>query len=131
MLFLCSRASKIGHRTSKKKDYKVLSDGGGNFFNKQFKTLSEEEGFKHCSSPPYTPEHNGFSNRVNRSILEKDRCLMQQARLTDQLWAGAKSTSTFLIKVAQKNTYPSPYKRWFGTKPPMTNLRVFGCKVWV
>ncbi|MBW0546133.1 hypothetical protein O181_085848 [Austropuccinia psidii MF-1] len=90
---------------------KVMYDGGVEFFNDMFKKFSEREGLEHCISPPYKPEHNGFSERVNISILEKARCLMQQERLTDKFWAKEMSTATFLINVAPKKENSSPYEK--------------------
>ncbi|MBW0564191.1 hypothetical protein O181_103906 [Austropuccinia psidii MF-1] len=82
-------------------------------------------------SPPYTPEHNRIAGRGNRLVLEKARCLMQQTKLTDQFWAEATSTTTFLLNIAPKRDGISPYKKWFNRKQPVSNLRTFGCKAWV
>ncbi|MBW0523616.1 hypothetical protein O181_063331 [Austropuccinia psidii MF-1] len=85
-----------------RKIMKIVSDGGGEFFNDRFKEYARIEGFEHSISPPYTPEHNGISERGNRLILEKARCLMLQSKLTDKFWAEATSTTTFLLNVAPK-----------------------------
>ncbi|MBW0483301.1 hypothetical protein O181_023016 [Austropuccinia psidii MF-1] len=79
-----------------RKIMKIVSDGGGEFVNDCFREYARIEGFEHSISPPYTPEHNGKAERGNRSILEKARCLMLQSKLTDQFWAEATSTATFL-----------------------------------
>ncbi|MBW0489611.1 hypothetical protein O181_029326 [Austropuccinia psidii MF-1] len=76
------------------------------------------------------PEQNAFSERGNRSILENKRCLMQTTELTDQFWAEAMSTETFLLNSEPKKHELPPYERWFGTKPPVESLWVFGCKAW-
>ncbi|MBW0540999.1 hypothetical protein O181_080714, partial [Austropuccinia psidii MF-1] len=110
---------------------KVVSDGGGEFVNNRFKEYVKMEGFEHSISPAYTPEHNGIAERGNRSILEKARCLMLQSKLTDQFWAEATSTATFLLNVAPKHNGISPYKKWFNQEPPVSNLKTFGCKAWI
>ncbi|MBW0532863.1 hypothetical protein O181_072578 [Austropuccinia psidii MF-1] len=110
---------------------KIVSDWGGEFVNNCFKECARIEGFEHSISPPYTPEHNGIAERGNRSILEKARFLMLQTKLTDQLWAEATSTATFLLNVAPKRDKVSLYKKWFNQKPPVSNLKTFVCKSWV
>ncbi|MBW0473179.1 hypothetical protein O181_012894 [Austropuccinia psidii MF-1] len=111
-----------------RKIVKIVSDGGGEFVNNRFKGNMKIEGFEHSISLPYTPKHNGISERGNRSVLEKARCLMQQTKLTDQFWAEETSTATFLLNVAPKCDKISPYKKWLNQKPPVSNLRKFGCK---
>ncbi|MBW0507637.1 hypothetical protein O181_047352 [Austropuccinia psidii MF-1] len=55
---------------------KVVSDRGGEFVNDEFKQLANESGFTHVTSPPYTPQLNGFAERTKRKILEETRCLL-------------------------------------------------------
>ncbi|MBW0487248.1 hypothetical protein O181_026963, partial [Austropuccinia psidii MF-1] len=114
-----------------RKILKIVSDGGGEFVNGCFKRFAMMEGFEHSISPPYTPQHNGIAERGNRLVLEKARCLMQQAKLTDQFWAEATSTATFLLNMAPKRDGVSPYEKWFKRKPPVSNLRTFGCRAWL
>ncbi|MBW0467293.1 hypothetical protein O181_007008 [Austropuccinia psidii MF-1] len=71
-------------------------DGGGEFVNKSFKNHCTELGINHTISPPDTPQHNTFSERVNRSILKKARCLLLQSSLPLKFWTEAVSTATFL-----------------------------------
>ncbi|MBW0473124.1 hypothetical protein O181_012839 [Austropuccinia psidii MF-1] len=93
-----------------RKIVKIVSDRGGEFVNNCFKTYATTEGFEHSISSPYTLEHNGIAERGNRLVLEKARCLMQQTKLTDQFWAEATSTATFLLNIAPKRDGISPYK---------------------
>ncbi|MBW0524907.1 hypothetical protein O181_064622 [Austropuccinia psidii MF-1] len=109
-----------------RKIMKIVSDGEGEFVNNFFKECARIEGLEHSISPPYTLEHNGIVERDNRSVLEKARCLMLQTKLTDQFWAEATSTATFLLNVAPKRDKVSPYKKWFNQKLPVLNLKTFG-----
>ncbi|MBW0478423.1 hypothetical protein O181_018138 [Austropuccinia psidii MF-1] len=93
--------------------------------------LAKESGFNHWNSPPYTLEHNGVAKRSNRSIIEKTRCLLQQANLADQFWAEVASTATYLHNQTPKNDAILLYAKWFGCKPCMDKLRSFVCKAWV
>ncbi|MBW0581680.1 hypothetical protein O181_121395 [Austropuccinia psidii MF-1] len=54
----------------------LVSDHSGEFLNENFKCLASDSGFFHTFSPLYTPQHNGFAERANRTILDKSKCLL-------------------------------------------------------
>ncbi|MBW0539983.1 hypothetical protein O181_079698 [Austropuccinia psidii MF-1] len=82
--------------------------------------------------PPYTPQHNPFSERNNCSVLEKERCILLQSKLPLKFWAEAESTATFLCNLIPKHENSvTPHKIWFKSKPPLHKLRTFGCQTWV
>ncbi|MBW0571154.1 hypothetical protein O181_110869, partial [Austropuccinia psidii MF-1] len=113
-----------------KKMKKLTSDRGGEFVSEKFKRLAEECGFIHILSPPETPEHNGYAERCNRTILEKARCLMGMANLPNEYWAEAVNTSVYLSNlsptVSRKNN--SPYQLWYNRSPRLARLKTFGCR---
>ncbi|MBW0518051.1 hypothetical protein O181_057766, partial [Austropuccinia psidii MF-1] len=114
------------------KTINIFSDGGGEFVNKLFKKHCADSGINHTISPPYTPQHNPFSERGNRSVLEKARCLLLQSKLPMKYWAEAVSMATFLCNLVPKHkNQKTPYKIWHNTKPPLHRLKPFGCKAWL
>ncbi|MBW0575003.1 hypothetical protein O181_114718 [Austropuccinia psidii MF-1] len=107
-------------------------DGGGESFKKSFKNHCTDLGINHTISPPYTPQHNRFSERGNQSILEKARCLLLQSNLLLKFWAEAVSTATFLCNLTPKlENQMTPYEIWYKTKRPLHKLKTFGCKAWL
>lgn len=44
----------------------------------------------------YTPQQNGVSVRVNRSIVDRSRSMLDEAKLDKKYWAEAVSTSVYL-----------------------------------
>ncbi|MBW0510313.1 hypothetical protein O181_050028 [Austropuccinia psidii MF-1] len=110
----------------------ILTDGGGEFINKSFRNYCAESGINHIVSPPYTPQHNPFAERGNRSILEKSRCMLLQSQLPNKFWAEAVSTATFLCNLIPKHDdQRTPYEIWHNSKPPLHRLKPFGCKAWL
>ncbi|MBW0562211.1 hypothetical protein O181_101926 [Austropuccinia psidii MF-1] len=110
---------------------KLVTDGGGEFVNQNFKELADTCGMIHIVSPPYTPEHNGFSERANKTTLDKARCLLINSNLPNQSWAEAIRTATFLTNViptASRKNY-SPWFLWNNTSPKIKKIRTFGCKI--
>ncbi|KAI7957957.1 hypothetical protein MJO29_006174 [Puccinia striiformis f. sp. tritici] len=81
---------------------KLVTDGGGEFVNKALSAILAEEGILHTVSPPYTPQHNGFAERANRTIIDMTRTMMMQANMAPEWWAEAVKTAT-----ATTNCLPS------------------------
>ena len=57
------------------------------------------------------------------------RCMLHEKKLPKQFWAEAENTSVLLQRrlptKAVKNK--TPFKVWYGYKPPLNFLKVFGC----
>ncbi|MBW0592328.1 hypothetical protein O181_132043, partial [Austropuccinia psidii MF-1] len=98
---------------------KLVSDRGGEFLNHQFQNLCEECGFEHLKSPAETPQHNGFSERANQTILEKTCCLLNGSNLSNSYWAEAVNTATLLRNLVPtpSRLNRSPYNIWEGSPP--------------
>ena len=51
-------------------------DNGLEFCNTQMDTLCKKAGIKRHRTCVYTPQQNGVSERMNRTIMEKVRCML-------------------------------------------------------
>ena len=49
--------------------YKIVSDNGTPFANKQVRTTFDDYGIKHCRSTSYYPYVNGQAEATNRTLL--------------------------------------------------------------
>ncbi|MBW0545106.1 hypothetical protein O181_084821 [Austropuccinia psidii MF-1] len=109
---------------------KLISDGGGEFLNKKFETLAKGCGFVHIFAPPKTPEHNGFAERANHTILEKALCLMNPTNLPNQYWEEAINTAVFLSNLSPTHSRnnKSPQLLWRNVSPNVSGLCTFGCQ---
>ena len=61
--------------------------------------------------------------------MEMTRCMLHEKELPKELWAEAANTIVFLLnrlptRVMHKKT---PFEAWFGYKPDLQNLKIFGC----
>ena len=91
--------------------------------------MCEEEGIVRHFTVRHTPQQNGVAERMNRTLLEKVRCMLSNAGLSKEFWAEALVYACRLI-----NRLPStaiggktPLEKWSGK--PATNynsLHVFG-----
>ncbi|RDX85891.1 hypothetical protein CR513_32846, partial [Mucuna pruriens] len=88
---------------------------------------------KHEKTPPKTPQLNGLTERMNRTLIERVRCMLSEARLPKHFWGEALYTAVHVINlslVVALNT-EVPNKIWFGKDVKYDHLRVFGCKAFV
>lgn len=110
----------------------VRSDNGTEYVNKNFEQLFAECGIKHEKSTPHSPQQNGLSERMNRTILEKTRCMLLDSRLPKHFWAEAAQAAVNVI-----NTLPNspngaaPDEMWYNKKCNLKHFRVFGSKAMV
>ncbi|MBW0471919.1 hypothetical protein O181_011634 [Austropuccinia psidii MF-1] len=109
---------------------KLVSDRGGEFLNHQFQRISKECGFKHLMSPAKTPQHNGFAERANQTILEKTCCLLNGSNLPNSYWAEAVNTEALLSSLVPtpSRLNRSPYNLWKVSPPQIKKLCVFQCR---
>lgn len=109
---------------------KILrTDNGTEYCNSGLSSFFKREGFVHQTSVPYCPEQNGGSKRVNRTIFEKARAILQESCLNKRYWGEAVMTAIYL-----KNRSPTsalsdkiPECEWTGSYIDLSHLRVFGC----
>ncbi|GJY55339.1 retrotransposon protein, putative, ty1-copia subclass [Tanacetum coccineum] len=68
---------------------------------------------KHELSPPYTPQHNGVSERRNCTSLDMVRSMMNLTTLALSFWDYAlESTTRILNMVPTKKVNKTPYELW-------------------
>lgn len=108
----------------------LRSDNGGEYTSHDFKNYCFEHGIRHEKTVPGTPQHNGVAERINRTIMERVRCMLRMAKLPKPFWGEAVQTACYLI-----NRSPSvplgfdiPERVWSGHDIKYSHLKVFGCK---
>jgi hypothetical protein len=67
---------------------KAKSDNGGEYVRKELTELYWGAGIIHQRTPPYTPQHNGVAERINRALLEKERAVRIAANLPKSTGGG-------------------------------------------
>ncbi|GJT29852.1 retrotransposon protein, putative, ty1-copia subclass [Tanacetum coccineum] len=78
-------------------------------------------------TPPYTPQHNGVSERRNRTLLDMVRSMMSQTTFPKSFWDYAlESAARILNMVPTKKVEKTPYEVWHGHAPMMSYVKVWG-----
>nr|AAV88069.1 hypothetical retrotransposon [Ipomoea batatas] len=110
----------------------IRTDNGGEYCG-PFDEYCRRYGIRHQKTPPKIPQLNGLAERMNRTIMERVRCMLDDAKLPSSFWAEAVSTAVHVINlspvIALKNEVPD--KVWCGKDVSYDHLRVFGCKAFV
>lgn len=70
---------------------------------------------------------------MNRTIVEKAKSILFDAKLSKGYWAEAVSTAAYLINtiLTKSNEGKTPEGTWTGNTPNLRHLRIFGCKAMV
>lgn len=116
------------------KKIKILrTDNGTEYMNKDVSKFLTDCGIRHQTSTPYTPEQNGLAERMNRTLVERAKCMLFDANLDKGFWAEAVATAAYIInrspsKVLEEQT---PEEKWSGKKPNLAHMKIFGSKAMV
>lgn len=106
----------------------LRSDNGTEFVNKKVAGICAWNGVMHQRTVPYSPQQNGVAERMNRTIMEKERSMVHYKGVPTEWWAEAVSTAVYLINRSTNtaNSRNTPYELAFKQKPGLGHLRVFG-----
>ncbi len=111
----------------------LRTDGGGEYTSKAFEAHLKACGIRQELTIPKTPEHNGAAERLNRTLVETTRAMLLDANLPQKFWAEAVSTAAYLRNRSPTSAVEgtTPHEAWYGQKPRVEHLRVFGCTAFV
>ena len=110
----------------------VQTDNGTEFCKAILEKFFTQHGICHQRSAPRNPEMNGRIERLNRTLGEAARSMMLDAGCMEYLWGEAFHTAVYLKNRLPHKALPgyTPYELWFGKKPGLSYLRVFGCEAY-
>lgn len=109
---------------------KLRCDNGGEYSSKEFIEFCKLKGIVIDYTVPYTPELDGSAERMNRTLIEKARAMFCESLVPKSFWSEAILNVAYILNrsptaaIAEQVT---PAELWYGYKPDVSNLRVFGC----
>ena len=70
---------------------------------------------------------------MNKTLMEKTRCMLSGAGLGKEFWAKVVGTACYLFNRSPSSTLDdkTPQEVCTGKKPSLTHLKVFGCEAYV
>ena len=73
----------------------LYTDNGGEFL--ALRSFLSDHGITHLTTPPHAPEHNGYSKRRHRHIVETGLALLHRASLPLKFWTFAFASAVYFI----------------------------------
>ncbi|GJU96646.1 retrovirus-related pol polyprotein from transposon TNT 1-94 [Tanacetum coccineum] len=101
------------------------------FRNHKLEEFCDEKGISHNFSSPCTPEQNGVAERINRTLIEATRTMLNSAKLPKQFWGEAVNTACYTQNrsIIVKRHGNTAYDVFRGRSPDISYFYVFGCHV--
>ena len=90
--------------------------------------ISQDYGVTFEYTTTYTPEQNGVSKRLNRSLITMARAMLLDSKLPTRFWGEAVTTACYI-----RNRTPigpggkTPEEAYSGKRPYIGHLRAYGC----
>ncbi|GKA91092.1 retrotransposon protein, putative, ty1-copia subclass [Tanacetum coccineum] len=110
----------------------LRSDRGGEYMSQEFLDHLKDHGIIAHRTLPYTSQHNGVSERRNKTLLDMVRSMMSQITLPKSFWHYALETTAHILNmVPTKKVEKTTYKVWHGQAPKLSYLKVWGCEALV
>ena len=115
------------HRNKKIKF--LRSDRGGEYLGYEFGLHLKQCGIVLQLTSPGAPQRNGVSERHNRTLLDMVRSMMSLNDLPLSFSGYALEKTAFtLSRAPSKSVEITPYELWFGKKPKLSFLKVWGLR---
>ncbi|KAI5324165.1 hypothetical protein L3X38_033238 [Prunus dulcis] len=110
------------------KSIRILrSDRGGEYLSTEFLEYLKKHDILSQWTPPGTPQLNGVSERRNRTLIDMVRSMMSYTDLPVLFWGYALQTAAYLLNKVPSNSMPrTPHEMWFGRKPSLNHLKIWG-----
>nr|GEW77585.1 retrovirus-related Pol polyprotein from transposon TNT 1-94 [Tanacetum cinerariifolium] len=110
----------------------LCSDRGGEYMTQEFLDHLKDHRIITHRTPLYTPQHNGVSERRNRTLLDMVRSMMSQTTLPKSFWDYALETVARILNMVPTEKFEKkPYEVWHGQAPKLSYLKVSGCEALV
>ncbi|KAG6438785.1 hypothetical protein O3G_MSEX000222 [Manduca sexta] len=111
----------------------IRCDNGTEYLNRNFFEFSKQKGIYIKPCPAYTHQLNGVAERYNRTVMDRARCLLAEAKIDKCYWPECVRTAAYLGNRLLTNTLikRTPYEIFLGRKPDVTNLKIYGSEAFV
>jgi len=108
----------------------IRTDGRVEYSSGEFQLELKQSSIEWQVTVPYTPQENGVSENSNRVLVERANALIQHTGAPKSYWSEALQVTVYLKNMSlTKGTHgvnATPHQLWFGWKPDITHLRVWG-----
>ena len=107
----------------------LRSDRSGEFLSNEFQQYLKRRGIHHQLTTTDSPQQNGVTERMNRTLIEKAHAMIAAANVSKTFWAEAIANAAYVRNRSPTSSLRNmtPFEAWWGHKPSVKHLRTFGC----
>jgi transposase InsO family protein len=111
----------------------LRSDNGLEYRDTAFLKFCKIEGITHYFTVEGTPQQNGVVERLNKTLLEKARCMKLNTGLPKSLWVESINYACFVTNRSPSIAidFKVSEEIWSGKLADYSVLRIFGCPTYV
>ena len=132
--FAAFKQFKAWAETKTDKRIKIIRDDkGGEYMSNEFEQFCIAEGIERQHTVRNRPQQNGVAERANRTMEEGLIAMLYEAGLPLSFWGEALSAFIYVWNRVSTSALSSktPYEVFYGSKPDVSRLRVWGCVAYV
>ena len=105
----------------------IRTDSGSEYVNAELAQYLRSKGIVHQTTVPDNPEQNVAAERLNRTLMERARAMINDAGLPKELWAEAVNTANYIrCRSPTANRLRTPWELFYNQKPDVSQMRTFG-----
>ena len=109
------------------------TDNAKEYQSLQIKDTLQEKGILNTYAAPYAHEQNGIAEVFNRTILNKVRAMLLQAKLSHRYWGEALMATVYIYNRTPHSAlegFITPYEARHGKPPDILNIKIWGSKAY-
>jgi transposase InsO family protein len=94
----------------------LRTDNGGEFCGNEFEEFCKKCNIERKKTTPYTPQQNGVAERMNKMMMEKERCMLSGVGIGWELWAKVVGIACYLVNRSPSSALgdKNPHEVWIG-----------------
>lgn len=111
----------------------IRDNKGGEYMGNDFEAFCIEHGIARQHTTRNRPQQNGVAERFNRILSEGVTTMLSEAGLPLAFWGEALSALVHVLNRCPTSARPdtTPHAAFYGRKPDVSHLRVWGCLAYV
>jgi len=111
----------------------LREDKGGEYMGKEMDDFCAEHGIQRQHSVRARPQQNGVAERANRTMEQGIVSMLHQAGLPLSFWGEALAAFLHVWNRTPTSAVPgmTPWETFYGNKPDVSKMRVWGCVAYV
>lgn len=111
---------------------RIRTANGKEYVNRVMWRYLSQAGIHHETTVPYNPEQNGLAERMNRTLVERAKSMLFDAKLDKRFWADTVANASCVINCSPtKGILVTPEEIFTGKRPDLSHPCVFGSEVMV